>query len=1503
MKTLFHIPFRRITLALALLAFLPQPTPAATPPHIRAIEVVDDQLVIAAEAPGGVVRLVLEGAERGDLRTWRPRAVQRVDHAGPVSFRLPLNLTATLRVEMFRVRADTNDPLPAAFYTGKTEFAGEPAPAGNPLLFRSNDGSEWVLGNGVPPPSTAPVTDAAPERDVAESDIWRVHGNRLYFFNQQRGLQIVDITHPDTPTLLATFPLPASGEQMYLLGEDHVALLARSQPCDTDGGQSAASAVIVIDVSGDAPRETARVPLEGRILESRLVGTALYVGTDTWSPKSDRPEDAGVWVNGTRLTGIDLAQPAQPVSRNSVWLPGSGNVVTATEQFLLVGIQTYDTGRWWDSRLHVLDIRDPAGAIREFTSLPLDGRLQDKFKVDVSDNILTAITAGPANANGSGPWRSILTTYRLADATPPDTRPSATRLGSVEVGHGEQLYATRFDGQRAYLVTFLQIDPLWIIDLSQPENPRVLGELEIPGWSTFIQPMGDRLLTVGFDNTAGLRAAVQLFDVANPAKPALLAKVPLGKEWSWSEANSDEKALGVFPQDGLVLVPFSSSSADQQVLGVQVIDLGRDTLTARGRIENKNVVPRRTTLAGDRVLALSSRDLVSVSLADRDHPEVRGRLELSYPVDRVLPVGNWLVEFSEFRLRTRAANAPGESQDQLELDSLPVLGATLHDGHILVLQGRPPETVWKNDQWITNTPAAVQLTLLNASALPALQVVGSTLETVEMSLSGDFEALWPQPGLVTWTPMAFAQPWYFRGFPEVIDLQPGRFATPTEPGIAFAEPVPPDASAPAIIPVADAARIAFWDGGFLPFWPGWNLTPPTVVAFDVRTPERPRLASLVTGPDNAFAATRAFTSDGLVYFGHDTQETRITGTNTYVSILSEPVVTRRDIQVTNHVQIPYETLITNVYSKDFSVPAWQVSSPRLNPVVAGTLHAVGVDATGTVFGWGDNRAGQLGSLVLVNSESPVQIPFPGTVTSLAAAKWFSLARLADGSVYIAGSPLGPDGPPIPGTGGTTLDNPIQQILPLPTDILDVAAGYHHAFARTASGQLHAWGLNDRGQLGTGNDLDQPTPVPLATPSPIAAVAGGGLHSLALTTDGLVLGWGDNQRFQLGASAPDRILTPQPVPGLPAAQAIAAGDFHALALDADQTVWSWGEWREGDPKAGATPRPVPGLPPIRAIAAGRYHSLATDHTGQVWSWGPHGSEPYRVTPLEPIVSISARGSFAIANGLSGQTYLWQLDEYPTPFAGSKLELRLFSNLITNVEPGILYRTETNVVTRTLVETHWVETTVTNSYPVYEYSTHHHLNVVDYALDPSQPVVRPPVALPGAFQGVSHQGALIYTLASRPEANGSTDVRSWLEALAYDGTAAHLVTSLEVANLSQSESALIEVTPDGSLWLAQSTQAGKSHQLSLLTVTDNARFETRASTPLASPPQDLNRVGDVLSASFGSTVQLFEVDSSPAIVPHGLPFDLGCLLQGLHRLAGSPDSGVWAPLGDYGSAPLP
>jgi uncharacterized secreted protein with C-terminal beta-propeller domain len=186
----------------------------------------------------------------------------------------------------------------------------------------------------------------------------------------------------------------------------------------------------------------------------------------------------------------------------------------------------------------------------------------------------------------------------------------AGRIG--ELGKGERVYAVRFVGDTGYVVTFRQVDPLYTIDLSQPERPRVLGELKIPGYSAYLHPIGeDLLLGVGQDaNEQGRPQGTQLsiFDVSDLRKPTRLHTRHLGP--GWSEAEGDHHAFLYWPRTGLVVIPF-----DQRAFGFRV---GRARgIDPAGSVEHEQTNQiRRSLVVGDSVVTVSENGVKASSLAN-----------------------------------------------------------------------------------------------------------------------------------------------------------------------------------------------------------------------------------------------------------------------------------------------------------------------------------------------------------------------------------------------------------------------------------------------------------------------------------------------------------------------------------------------------------------------------------------------------------------------------------------------------------------------------------------------------------------------------------------------------------------------------------------------------------------------------------------------------------------------------------------------------------------------
>jgi len=185
------------------------------------------------------------------------------------------------------------------------------------------------------------------------------------------------------------------------------------------------------------------------------------------------------------------------------------------------------------------------------------------------------------------------------------TLPNAQRPAKLG-REGEQVYAVRFAGEQAYVVTFRRTDPLYVLDLSNPADPRAAGELTVPGYSDFLFPVGPgRLLGVGraaSDDGRVQGLQVSLFDVADAARPRLMANRTLGSTFSSSALDASRHGINIL-RDGdqvRVALPVAlnsdvfigtdrASAAASQGLARYTLDLAAGTVTERPMI----VAPRQ----------------------------------------------------------------------------------------------------------------------------------------------------------------------------------------------------------------------------------------------------------------------------------------------------------------------------------------------------------------------------------------------------------------------------------------------------------------------------------------------------------------------------------------------------------------------------------------------------------------------------------------------------------------------------------------------------------------------------------------------------------------------------------------------------------------------------------------------------------------------------------------------------------------------------------------------
>lgn len=182
------------------------------------------------------------------------------------------------------------------------------------------------------------------------------------------------------------------------------------------------------------------------------------------------------------------------------------------------------------------------------------------------------------------------------------------------LGRNQRIYAVRFLGAAGYVVTFRQVDPLYIIDLSDPQHPTETGSLELSGYSAYLHPMDDtHLIGVGQDADAKghlLGMQVSIFDVTQPTSPKLVAHDSIPN--SGSAAERDPHAFLYWPPTGLLVVPvqqYDATAAD--AIAFHVTD---GSLARIGRVSQAHGADRtiqRSLIIGSTLWTLSRSGLMA----------------------------------------------------------------------------------------------------------------------------------------------------------------------------------------------------------------------------------------------------------------------------------------------------------------------------------------------------------------------------------------------------------------------------------------------------------------------------------------------------------------------------------------------------------------------------------------------------------------------------------------------------------------------------------------------------------------------------------------------------------------------------------------------------------------------------------------------------------------------------------------------------------------------------
>ena len=276
-----------------------------------------------------------------------------------------------------------------------------------------------------------------------------------------------------------------------------------------------------------------------------------------------------------------------------------GNIVYGSTESIFVATQTWpdwgileeDADAWeqaWNARhtsIHRFALSDTGAAYTASGSVP--GDVRDQFSFSEHDGHLRVVTTtGDAWDQTSESFVRVLR----------ETDGELVEVGSVgDMGNGEAVQSVRFVGDVGYVVTFRQIDPFYTLDLSDPENPAVVGELKIPGFSSYLHPIGDgRVLGVGSDADLDGRVTgskVSIFDVSDPADPLEVSvwQAP----GAWNDIGWEHRSFLWWAPEQIAVIPVNVWENGENWAGAVVLQVDGNTITEIGRIDHIDETDQR----------------------------------------------------------------------------------------------------------------------------------------------------------------------------------------------------------------------------------------------------------------------------------------------------------------------------------------------------------------------------------------------------------------------------------------------------------------------------------------------------------------------------------------------------------------------------------------------------------------------------------------------------------------------------------------------------------------------------------------------------------------------------------------------------------------------------------------------------------------------------------------------------------------------------------------------
>jgi len=446
------------------------------------------------------------------------------------------------------------------------------SPEVDDMVFATEADSASPLGGSA---GTSYTTTNTQVSGVDEGDIVKNDDRYAYIASNDRSsLFIIDAWPPENAMIVSEILANGTIQDIYIIGD---ILLIIEQTYYFEGGYQNSNYlrsdkptifVKVFDVENrEEPVLIRAASLIGHFSTSRVIENNLYLianhyNYEEYQNESQLPlpldclyyiEDQNAGYSLTNFMTLDFTDEDANPNVMGIYMSSASTIYVSQKNIYISHMKPYDYSETEDGWLetiseektviHRIQIQGQGLKYRARGEVP--GWVLNRYSMDEHNgHFRIASTKGWSWGAGESQSKNIVTVLDMA----------MNETGILgDIAPGEQIYSARFMGDRCYLVTFRQIDPFFVIDLHDAENPEILGELKIPGYSSYLHPY-DANHIIGLGKEDGV-VKISLFNVTDVTNPTELDNIQVGAGYSDSIALNDPHAFTFNYEKNLLVIP------------------------------------------------------------------------------------------------------------------------------------------------------------------------------------------------------------------------------------------------------------------------------------------------------------------------------------------------------------------------------------------------------------------------------------------------------------------------------------------------------------------------------------------------------------------------------------------------------------------------------------------------------------------------------------------------------------------------------------------------------------------------------------------------------------------------------------------------------------------------------------------------------------------------------------------------------------------------------------